>query len=81
MDGQSVINFNPAAVKVSSIVKEKISVECLKNMSFFAARDKVNATIPEIDTAKDWLKKQIMPGGDTSDFSMFQYAEEANAGK
>ncbi len=60
-NGQSVINFNPAVVKINSIVKEKITAECLKNMSFFAARDKVNATIPEIDAAKDWLKKQIMP--------------------
>lgn len=75
INGQSVISFNSAAVKVSSIVREKISVECLKNMSFFAARDKVNATIPEIDTAKDWLKKQIMPMV-TPWSSMFQYAEE-----
>lgn len=75
MDGQSVINFNPAAVKVSSIVKEKISVECLKNMSFFAARDKVNASIPEIDTAKDWLKKQIMPVVSLRT-RMFEYAEK-----
>ncbi|MDD3644668.1 MAG: ATP-binding protein, partial [Bacteroidales bacterium] len=75
MDGQSVINFNPAAVKVSSIVREKISVECLKNMSFFAARDKVNATIPEIDLAKDWLKKQIMPVVSPRT-RMFEYAEK-----
>lgn len=75
MDGQSVINFNPTAVKVSSIVKEKISVECLKNMSFFAARDKVNASIPEIDTAKDWLKNQIYPVV-TPRSIMFRFAEE-----
>jgi hypothetical protein len=75
INDQSVINFNSAAVKVSSVVKEKISVECLKNMSFFAARDKVNATIPEIDVAKDWLKKQIMPVVSPRT-KMFQYAEK-----
>jgi len=75
INDQSVINFNSAAVKVSSVVKEKISVECLKNMSFFAARDKVNATIPEIDVAKDWLKKQIMPVVSPLT-KMFQYAEK-----
>ena len=58
---QSVISFNPAVVKISSVAKEKISVECLKNMSFFAARDQANVSIPEIDMAKDWMKNKIMP--------------------
>ena len=55
---QSVIDFN---VKVSKIIKEKISVECFKNMSFFAARNQVNASIPLIDEAKDWMRNQVMP--------------------
>ena len=44
-------------------------------MSFFAARDKVNASIPEIDTAKDWLKNQIYPVV-TPRSIMFRFAEE-----
>jgi len=60
-DAQSVITFNPAVVKISSVAKEKIALECLKNMSFFAARDKVNVSIPFIDSAKDWMKNQILP--------------------
>jgi len=75
INDQSVIHFNPVAVKVNSIVRKKISVECLKNMSFFAARDKVNATIPEIDVAKDWLKNQIMPIV-TPQTRMFEFAEK-----
>lgn len=60
-DGQSVITFNPTAVKISNVVKEKIAVECLKNVSFFAAREKANVSIPIIDSAKDWMKNQILP--------------------
>lgn len=73
-NNQSVITFNPNVVMVSQVIKEKISAECLINMSFFAARDKVNVSIPEIDEAKEWLKNQIMqmigPGT-----RMFTYAE------
>ena len=55
-NGQSVIDFN---LKISNIVKEKITVECLKNMSFFAARNQVNASIPEIDAAMTWMKTKV----------------------
>lgn len=62
--GQSVIQFNstnPHTDKISTLIKEEISVKCLRNMSFFAARNQVNARIPLIDTAKDWLRNKIMP--------------------
>lgn len=55
-NGQSVIDFN---LKISNIVKEKIVVECLKNMSFFATRNQVNASIPEIDAAMNWMKTKV----------------------
>jgi len=74
-DSQSIVTFNPAAVKISSVAKEKLSLECLKNMSFFAARDKVNVSIPIIDTAKDWIKNQFMPVVEPQS-SMFSYAEK-----
>lgn len=56
-NGQSVINFN---LKVNNIVKESIAVYCLKNMSFFAARNQVNANIPQVDAAMDWMKTKVM---------------------
>lgn len=59
-NGQSVIHYG-SPVKLSSYEKEKISVECLKNMSFFVARNKVNVSLPEIDDAKQWITHQIMP--------------------
>ncbi len=72
-NGQSIIHFG-APVKISAIEKEKISVECLKNMSFFAARNKVNVTLPEIDAAKQWLLGQIMPVI-VPETALFEYAE------
>lgn len=60
-DGQSKIEFNNQnGDKVSAVVKEKITVECLKNMSFFVARDKANANLPLIDAAKDWIRRSVM---------------------
>lgn len=72
-NGQSIIHFG-TPVKISAIEKEKISVECLKNMSFFAARNKVNVTLPEIDAAKQWLLGQIMPVI-VPETALFEYAE------
>lgn len=57
----SVVNFNSKAVKISAVAKEEINVKCLPNMSVFAARSKVNVSIPEIDKAKDWLYISMMP--------------------
>lgn len=76
-NGQSVINYG-APIKMSAVEKEKIAVECLKNMSLFAARDKVNVNIPDIDKASTWMKKQFMPVI-LPDTPMFDYAESNSA--
>lgn len=72
-NGQSVINFNSAAVKISPAAKEEISLKCLPNMSFFAAKNQVNIAIEKIDIAKDWLRNNIMPMVIPSS-RMFDYA-------
>lgn len=59
-DGQSVIQFNPKAEKISSAAKDLISVNCLKNISFFVARNQVNVNLPLIDAAKEWMRNQLM---------------------
>jgi AAA15 family ATPase/GTPase len=59
-DNISVISFNSAAVKVSSVARDEINIKCLPNMSFFAARNQVNISLPIIDEANDWMKKGIM---------------------
>lgn len=72
-NGQSVINFNSATVKISPAAKEEISLKCLPNMSFFAAKNQVNIAIEKIDIAKDWLRNNIMPMVIPSSM-MFDYA-------
>lgn len=59
--GQSVIKFNTAMIKVSSTVLEELTLKCLPNMSFFAARNQVNCTLPLIDDARDWMKTGLLP--------------------
>lgn len=60
-NGQSDIQFNPKAEKISATAKEMISVNCLKNISFFVARNQVNVSLPIIDAAKEWMRNQLMP--------------------
>lgn len=55
---QTVISFGD--LKLSKAVKEKIIVECLNNMSFFAARKQVNTKISLIDDAQEWMRKTFM---------------------
>ncbi len=60
VNNQSDIKFG-STIKISSAAKESIVVHCLKNMSFFAARNQVNVSLPLIDEAKDMMRQKIMP--------------------
>ncbi len=77
-DGQSVISINTNVMKVSRPAQEEISIKCLPNMSFFAARNQVNVSIPEIDAAKEWMREKLLPNI-TPDTQMFMYASERMA--
>lgn len=59
-NGKSVINYNSSVFKLTLAEKEKISVECLRNMSFFAAFGKANASLPELDIVKRWMGTYLM---------------------
>lgn len=72
-NGQSVIKFNQQLVKASNAVVEQISLRCLPNMSFFAARNKVNCSLPLIDAAMEWMKTGILPIIEPTS-RMFEYA-------
>lgn len=76
-NGQSVIEFN---LKISNIVKESITVYCLKNMSFFAARNQVNASIPLIDAAMVWMKTKVLqtisPTSDLTKYAQRRTSED-----
>lgn len=74
-NGQSVISYNPATVKISAAAKEEISLKCLPNMSFFAAKNQVNLAIEKIDLAKEWLRNNLMPMIHPTS-GMFDYASK-----
>lgn len=59
-DDRSEILFNSKAEKISAAAKEMIGVNCLKNTSFFVARNQVNVSLPLIDAAKNWLRRKLM---------------------
>ena len=48
-------------VKISTAAKEEITLKCLPNMSVFAAYMQVNTNIAEMETALQYLTKQMMP--------------------
>lgn len=72
-NGQSVIKFNPSVNKVGTAALEELTLKCLPNMSFFAARNKINISLTQIDAAMNWLDEKILPYiGPHTD--MFEYA-------
>jgi AAA15 family ATPase/GTPase len=73
-NGISKLSFNPAVVKVSSVGQEKLEVECLKNISFFAAKGNANIALGEIDKVREWIKGKILPEI-LPETHMFEYAE------
>ena len=63
-------------VKISTAAKEEITLKCLPNMSVFAAYMQVNTNIAEMETAHQYLTKQMMPAIVPTS-SLSRYAEEA----
>lgn len=63
-------------VKISTAAKEEITLKCLHNMSVFAAYMQVNTNIAEMETALQYLTKQMMPAIVPTS-SLSRYAEEA----
>ena len=74
-DGHSVLSFNAAVLKMSQAALDELQVKCLNNMSFFAARQQVNAALPVVDEVRDWMRSGIMPIISPSTM-MFDYAIE-----
>ena len=63
-------------VKISTAAKEEITLKCLPNMSVFAAYMQVNTNIAEMETALQYLTKQMMPAIVPTS-SLSRYAEQA----
>lgn len=58
--GYSMIELS-ASLKVPIFVKGELTAKCLPNMSFFAARARVNASMPPIDAARTWMQDLFFP--------------------
>ena len=71
----STIKFGQK-VNISTAAKEEITLKCLPNMSVFAAYMQVNTNIAEMETALQYLTKQMMPAIVPTS-SLSRYAEEA----
>ena len=73
-DGRLNLMINNTVLHVTEVERQQIQINCFDNMSFFAARKKVNIVLPEIDLARKWMLDQVMhpvlPGQ-----SMFEYAK------
>ena len=54
-NGVSVVKLH-ADLKVSKAALEELSLRCLPNMSFFAAKEMVNVAIPFVDNAFEWAE-------------------------
>lgn len=81
-NGESVLTFNPSVIKISNAAKEELSLKCLPNMSFFAARKQVNVAMKEIDAAREWFINNIMqivePHSRMFDFAKYELLENDN---
>lgn len=73
-EGHSVLNINSEEIKISKAALEEIQLKCLNNMSFFAARNQVNISLPLIDDARDWMRVGILPVIEPNSM-MYEYAK------
>ncbi|MDE6522362.1 MAG: ATP-binding protein, partial [Muribaculaceae bacterium] len=60
-EGQSVIKINPVAQKLDSESQKMLSLNCLPNMSVFAARGRVNMKFNHVDQIRKWIISGFMP--------------------
>lgn len=60
-DGESIIKTNPAVQKIDLEALKMLSLNCLPNMSVFAARGKVNMKFLHVDSFRKWIHGGFMP--------------------
>lgn len=60
-DGQSIIKTNPSVQKIDSETLKILSLNCLPNMSLFAARGRVNMKFNHVDDFRKWIHDAFMP--------------------
>lgn len=60
-DGRSVIKTNPAVQKIDTETLKMLTLNCLPNMSVFAARGRVNMKFDHVDQMRNWISQGFMP--------------------
>lgn len=60
-EGQSVLTFNPQVQKIGQEEQRTLSLHCLPNKSFFAARGRINMKMEHVDTVREWIHTRLMP--------------------
>lgn len=60
-DEQTVIKINPAVQKIDTGTQKMLSLNCLPNMSVFAARGRVNMKFDHVDQFRKWINLEFMP--------------------
>lgn len=73
-NGRLQLNVNPAVNKLNDVELQQLQINCFDNMSFFAARGKVNVQLSYIDEAREWMRMQVLETVDP-DLHMFDYAK------
>ena len=69
---QSVVRYNPNVQKISSDEQKALLLHCLPNMSFMAARGRVNMKMKHVDNVRLWMRQfmpVIAPERNLSDYS------------
>ena len=81
-DGQSVLTFNPKVQKIGQEEQKILSLYCLPNKSFFAARGRINMKMEHIDIVREWIRNKFMPlidpGTDMNKYAHKKISEDNN---
>lgn len=59
--GRSIIKINQAVQKIDAEAQKMLSLNCLPNMSVFAARGRVNMKFDHVDQVRRWISDGFMP--------------------
>lgn len=73
-NGRLQLNVNPNVNKLTDVELQQLQINSFDNMSFFAARGKVNIVLLHIDDAREWMRTHVM-GTIKPGLKMFDYAK------
>lgn len=59
-DDQAVIKINPAVQRIDTETQKILALNCLPNMSVFAARGRVNMKFNHVDQVRKWINTGFM---------------------